>query len=623
MRKLIFIIFLVVCYHHVSAQEDYLIGLKSNPVIKSFLNNNPDFVFGQSHLKGKNDFTDTLNLPFFDDFATSNVYPDGKLWADNTVFVNQDFPINPLSIGAATFDALDSRGNAYLGIDQFAFGPADTLSTQAINLAGLSPADAVVLSFFYQAQGRSFEVLEKKDSLVVQFLNNLGAWVNVWSTEGITQQEFKQAIIRITDPSYFHGGFRFRFLNYARYVGNLKQWHLDYVLLNKNRNHLDSSHQDQAVAESPESVLNNINEMPWPHLKANPGKYLKTVYRNTVNNLDNTGETFSSFVQVRNDDATPIGSSALLGQVLPANERLSLFQTVNLNFTPNQNDSTHFVVSNRFADILGGNDIKSNDSVVKQFNMHNYFAYDDGTAESGYGIRNGAGKVALGFDLEIPDTLRAISVHFTQAEKLATNAFFLAVWSDISSPGAPNTLDKPVYTRAFTAPLYTDTINGFYTLLIDTPFAVSNRIYVGWIQNTSFLLNVGWDRNYRYNGQEAVNPNLFYDVRGYWQKASINGTPLIRVHVGKEINLPLDKPTLLPEEIDISLYPNPAKDKLTVAGDFDNGFLELINSQGQQVRLLAIENKVCQTNQMKPGLYFYRLKDSRQQTIKTGKLIFE
>ena len=49
----------------------------------------------------------SLDLPFYDDFSDYLVYPKPSHWLDNDVFINRNYPINPLNIGVATFDGLD------------------------------------------------------------------------------------------------------------------------------------------------------------------------------------------------------------------------------------------------------------------------------------------------------------------------------------------------------------------------------------------------------------------------------------------------------------------------------------------------------------------------------------
>ena len=52
---------------------------------------------------------DPILLPFFDDFSTSNIFPNQKLWNGYSVFINKDFAYMPVNTGAATLDAIDSK----------------------------------------------------------------------------------------------------------------------------------------------------------------------------------------------------------------------------------------------------------------------------------------------------------------------------------------------------------------------------------------------------------------------------------------------------------------------------------------------------------------------------------
>ena len=78
---------------------------------------------------------DTLKLPFFDDFNQYSVWPDANLWTDSSAFINYNFPINPPTLGVATFDGLDFEGNPYNNSNVNAAGLCDELtSNQSIFL---------------------------------------------------------------------------------------------------------------------------------------------------------------------------------------------------------------------------------------------------------------------------------------------------------------------------------------------------------------------------------------------------------------------------------------------------------------------------------------------------------
>ena len=78
-----------------------------------------------------------------------------------------------------------------------------------------------------------------------------------------------------------------------------------------------------------------------------------------------------------------------------------------------------------------------NDTLYHIQNFHFHFAYDDGTAESAYGINVNGAKLAYEFKLNRPDTLRAVQMYFPQMlDTLNDVDFYLTVWEeDNGNPG--------------------------------------------------------------------------------------------------------------------------------------------------------------------------------------------
>ena len=106
----------------------------------------------------------------------------------------------------------------------------------------------------------------------------------------------------------------------------------------------------------------------------------------------------------------------------------SLIYTFN---TPN-NDSALFRITSWL--ITDDFDPKENDTLVYYQIFNNYFAFDDGSAENGYGI-NGLGAknamVAVRFKSFMNDTLRAINICFNDSYLNANKrSFNLMVWDD-------------------------------------------------------------------------------------------------------------------------------------------------------------------------------------------------
>jgi hypothetical protein len=605
-------------------QGDLETGLRANAVLQKFYREHPGFVFGSSQHEflGKHGIKDTLQLPFFDDFSQGEVMTLDSLWTNSSVFINGDFPVDPPSIGVATFDGLDEYGNAYSGIDPSVFAGADTLTSQPLDLSSYQLSDSIYLSFFYQAQGYSYEVLETRDSLVLQFKNQIGAWVNVWSSPGIPLAPFRSALVSLPDITYLYKGFQFRFINYMSRVGNLKQWHLDYVYMNQGRSHADTLFEDQSVTYKPDFPFSAYTHMPWSQLKINPGKYLRGTYTLRAGNLAASGETFSIELAARDKENNQIGFEKLSGNVLPGLAHTNFLLDPDITLAPDSRDSAEITLVARIGDILGGNDIRRNDSSFRKVELANYYAYDDGTAETGYGLRNGTGSVAYGFELEKPDTLRAISVHFTQAESLSAGLFSLNVWQRIAPPGTPNAgVDELLYSQPLNLPQYTDSINGFYTFYLDTPQYISGKFYIGWSQATAYMINIGFDRNYRYQGQEATNPALFYNVRGKWEAASVKGTLMMRPHVGAAIAPPVSVKQPAAAKKQASLYPHPVLHGFTlrVAGA-EIEKVEIFDLSGKLIKAVPADQGYVRAEELTGGIYLYRAYSSSGE-IFTGKFI--
>ena len=104
----------------------------------------------QSFLRSAFESNTTIDLPFYDDFSDYLVYPKSSHWLDNDVFVNRNYPINPLNIGVATFDGLDSLGSPRNLASETVHGPSDYLTSRPIDLSNFSE---VYLSFYFTING--------------------------------------------------------------------------------------------------------------------------------------------------------------------------------------------------------------------------------------------------------------------------------------------------------------------------------------------------------------------------------------------------------------------------------------------------------------------------------------
>jgi len=443
---------------------------------------------------------DTLQLPFFDDFAQSAPYPKSSHWVDRKVFVNNSMGYLPPSIGVATFDGFDEKGKPYIN-SQFAYGFCDSLTSIPIDL-DRPAADSIYLSFYIQAQGYGREPAPN-DSLILEFRNrNTGKFVKVRAWPGSKRKDFKNMLIAITDSAYLYKGFQFRFRNKGSQFGGDDHWHVDYVKLDAFRNFIDTLNFDVSLNSNASSLLNSYTAVPYNQYDTSmlASNHFVSIKNNFFPDpITNVNFTFASYLR------SPLTflDSVTKGLPMPPNSS-SYEESKKVRILP---QTQAFKVDTRYIVTTNNDLIKSNDTIVSTQNFSDYFSYDDGTAEDGYGLSvSGDGRFAYLFNARNEDTLTAIDIYFTQKQVPITNQIFtLTIWKSLDP-------ELIVYQKTSLSPLYIDTLNGFARYTLDSVVKVQADFYVGWIQSSNFFMNVGLDRN-------TINNNrMFFKVNSIgWQ----------------------------------------------------------------------------------------------------------
>ncbi len=573
---------------------------------------------------------DTIQLPFFDDFAKSSLFPNSEFWLDSFAYINPSFALYPPSVGMATLEGLNKDGMPY----EFTFnqpqGKADELTSRWINLEGLSSADSLYFSFYYQPQGQG-NAPETEDSLVLQFKyeyldtnnNPMYDWTSVWKTTGSSIQPdslFTQVIIPVTDSFYFYNGFQFRFVNYATLSGNVDHWHIDYVYFDEGRFADDTIYDDAAFTRPMASLLKDYQAMPWLHYKESPTNAMGSTFIFKIHNLDddtsnisflgdiydpndasiyvlNTGSAVNVLYQTycgnaSNDDCTP-GYVGTFGNSIDTFEYPTTYPGNEVEFS---------VEGYLVSDIA--NDFRyNNDSVFFSQKFNNYYAYDDGSAENAYGLLQEGGQLAYRFASAKADTLKAVQIYFNPVlDDVSDRHFKLAVWTGVGSPqGNPIYVSDSLYSPTYFPGFY----NGFYTYVLDQPVAVSDTFYVGWIQVEGDLLNIGLDRNIN------ANQHMFFSLSNgeSWITSNLKGAWMMRPIFG-DVSSPIGiKETSKAPEF--TLFPNPADDILYISNSWNedpNKYqLRVFDNTG---RLIAAEENLPNSlnlDTLKPGFYMVHI----------------
>jgi len=579
---------------------------------------------------------DTLFLPFFDDFSVYSVWPSSEKWIDSSAFVNFNFPINPPTVGVATFDGLDKQGNPYNNTNANAIGLCDEMTSKYLNLEfdenGLpyNSTDSIFLVFYFQRKGRG-DNPEAADSLTLQFFNPVTqSWNYAWSATGAASgdTEFTKVKISIVNPDYRQNGFRFRFRNYGSQTGLLDIWHVDYVFLNKFLPPDYDSVYDYAFVYEGTSLLNGFSSIPWKHYNSIPQaqqqSLVKTAANLTIRNNNDANpfpiKVAGTLFDQYGNPAPLVGGGGLNSIVIPNNTNVNPpANLISNNYfeDPAAANETFFTAVYDIGQTTGGgsvDDFPMNDTLKYTQSFKNYYAYDDGSAELAYGINGIGAQLAYKFTTLKGDTLRAVSMFFAQSGLNVSNQLFrLAVWTGT----AAGPVGAPVYQKFNQSPNYIDSINGFYIYNTDPIYVPAGTWFFGFIQNNAVLLNLGLDVN-----TPADPSKKFINTSGTWVNSQLPGMWMIRPVFDSE-PLVNDVPSA-DLFSDVSIFPVPASSIINIQTPnpaYLNYRISIADISGREV--LSFEKFVSSIDvqELSSGLYFLQLTDPVSGKFSSTKII--
>ncbi|GAB3492922.1 hypothetical protein GCM10027341_07620 [Spirosoma knui] len=572
-----------------------------------------------------------LSLPFFDDFSTAGdpaggARPDPARWQPGSgVYINNTMAINQPTVNVASFDGLRANGRPYVLSSQFSQGYTDTLASLPINLAGLTAADSVYLSFYWQIKGYG-ELPDAGDSLTVQFLDRNGTWRTVWQQEGGTpDNNFVLQFIPVRDADFFHAGFAFRFRSYGRESGPFDTWHVDYIYLNRGRSITDRYVKDVAIRQPLSPLLKRYTAMPLTQYLVNPAAETADSVTTEINNIFNNFNFTTFRFTVRDEVSgriiqdTPQTNSVLIGSLssqaksakpVPATDlgtatSATLRYKFDLLTTDDQNPS------------IEGVNLRQNDTISAVATLGDYYAYDDGTWEYAQQIRQRE-QIAVRYILNKPDAIagvRACIVPFNTNQ--TGQSFVINVYSNRG--GRPG---NPIYQKSF-ATQYPTSRNGFVEYLFDRSVAVTDTFYVGYQQISSSdttLLRLGFDKNSPFGSQ------IFYNGGSNWDQnlnpnapnstLNIQGAFMLRPVMGGKpdtVVTAIPKPEPLAP---LQIYPNPTTGLIR----WDEPHLTRLEVTNLSGRLLyTIEpsrgQQTLDLSYLPDGFYLIRLSTDRRTVV--------
>ena len=587
--------------------------------------------------------TAALALPFFDDFTSPiEGRPKAQNWLPSGgAIVSNRLALNPLTRGTATLDGLRANGQSYSGAVTSAYGIIDSLTSQPIDLTGLSINDQVALSFAWQTGSivsvPNTNLASSPVRLELFVKTDAGAWESVWfKTSAGRRTPFRQQVILLDQTKYLHGNFQFMFVASGNRDDNSDNWSVDYVLLDRGRTQglADTTYSDVATSAGLKdgnpsgglrSPLRRFAAMPvWQFNAASPpSSELNPRLGVNLSNLRPGNLPLLVRVQgsVRELAGSP-GPGFWLDETrpLPTSPRQDSV-TGHANRLPLPTTATPKTL--RYTLALNTQEPNSstlaNDTISRDVELNNYYAYDDGTAENITELPPYSSGPALAFayrfDLNQPDYVRALRLYpvFTASDATARSVT-INVWDDVAGQPAA----QPRATKTVTIPNPLPAGWQYSEITFDTPVPVTGSFYVGYSQPSQGRdLHYGLDLNSTYPARHLWLRNntgawdtVNFVPRGQSPRGALMMRPVMTNNVATASSAARQAAAY-------SLYPNPAHGTVTIAGP---AFARatLFDALGRTVW----EQPATQTGQptlslppLPPGVYTVRLTLADGRTV--------
>ena len=590
-------------------QKDTLVDLSFNKKLIQYSNSEEYQIFRINKTIGAKK---ALSLPFIDDFSQQHFYPDASKWIDNNVYINSNYAVNPISYGVATFDGLDSTGYPYNFLISTSYGIADYLTSKTIDLTVVT--DSVFLSFYYQPKGIGNQP-EPKDSLRLEFFRKSDStWVRQWAVSGSALASFKKVMIPV-DTSFQNDAFQFRFKNYATLSGNVDHWNLDYVYLNDNRNHADTALNDVALTRDFYNMLNEFTAMPYTHYKLNSTGNMATAIDVEYRNNHSVDYDVYYKYEVIDDGGAGVSIETYPGgsSTKPAPSYSSLIEPQAVNNSPSNNfffpvdtgKTKVYQIKNYFNLQSGAvTDFNlKNDTVYSYQVFSNYYAYDDGSAEAGYGVLGIGSKLANQFNIKLSDTLVALNIYFNPVTyNHSDKSFKLKIWASLSP-------EIVIYEQSgYYNPDYSFT-NELLKYNLDYPiYLPAGTYYFGYQNITEDFLTIGYDLNHDNSNR------VFMNTEGIWENSNYAGSLMIQP-VFKYDDVLVSINEITETNAKTLFYPNPSTGIIFLNKVTPIQIL-VFDIFGKKVAELpkAVYNKI-DLSKLSNGVYFLNISDNNTSQV--------
>lgn len=473
-------------------------------------------------------------------------------------------------------------------------------------------------------------------------------WKTVWYAPGMNllafqkkyKTNFKQIMIPLVDTNYFCDAFQFRFLNYASiandivpgWKSNCDQWNIDFVYLNYNRSKNDTTYEQTGFTDDNAHFLKHYLLMPYRQYRADAFNSVSPEFKIYYSNLDSVAHNVQYHYKVKRVGQINSGYQYVMENFdLPPYFQINFADTLppwQLDTIPCNNNCATVPVTQYFdldyntdtmsynithyitAITPGGSVIK--DSIKFHQGFYNYYAYDDGIPELGYGLEPSGAQCAYKFSVNTADTLQGVQIYFNRTLDNANEQYFkLKVWRDNNGKPGEVAYEQENMKVAWN----NGQIYGYYYYPLQQPVLVSGKFYVGWEQYQNGSLNIGFDAN------NDARKQIFYTEDNEWHVSGYHGALMIRPVVGKKGFVGEIEYDNKPENFNV--YPNPANSYFKFSQKLisfnSEDYLAVYNLLGVEIISKSLKTNTVDVSKLSSGVYLVKI--IRQGKVYTSRLL--
>lgn len=416
------------------------------------------------------------------------------------------------------------------------------------------------------------------------------AWQRLWASSADTDDIFEPEYIPLSSNLYSKG-FRFRFKNYVSLSNDVSHarnedfWNIDMVWIDAQRKPSIQNNADVAFVQNISPLYNAFTAIPISHFSSVNSSNFRLTVDAKFNNFDSVYRKIKFGFQVKKQHVDEQLNYQTYETDIPGytlGEERDVLSDWNVDFIDFMKqdiglfDETSYEFQYYFTDNTNSmyQQYRWNDTNRVVLSMANYYAYDDGTPEAGYGLREAPmGRVAYKYSILQPDTLKGIDIYFNPTLLNIPPIFNLCIWASDTN-GLPGNL---LYKMPSEKVKFADGLYSFVTYPIHNEGILSgdkngvfiqNTFFVGWEQPYDVLLNVGLDVT------STLKNKIYYNTGFEWLPSSQQGALMIRPIFG--MLLPSQSIEAIGKHEGGYIYPSITQNYITVQNIGSDRYVESI-----------------------------------------------